>query len=45
MKQKISIHWFKQDFRLQDNPSINYLSEKEEKTLFIYILIIMTLYH
>ena len=38
MKQKISIHWFKQDFRLQDNPSINYLSEKEEKTLFIYIL-------
>ena len=38
MKQQISIHWFKQDLRLQDNPSINYLSEKEEKTLFIYIL-------
>ncbi|PPR37061.1 MAG: hypothetical protein CFH30_01186, partial [Alphaproteobacteria bacterium MarineAlpha8_Bin1] len=37
MKQQISIHWFKQDLRLQDNPSINYLSEKEEKTLFIYI--------
>ena len=37
MKQKISIHWFKQDLRLRDNPSINYLSEKEEKTLFIYI--------
>ena len=31
MKQKISIHWFKQDLRLRDNPSINYLSDRNNE--------------
>ena len=28
MKNKVAIHWFRQDLRIKDNPSLNYLSEK-----------------
>ena len=38
MKEKVSIHWFRQDLRIQDNHSLNYLSEKHENVVCIYIL-------
>ena len=37
MKDKVSIHWFRQDLRLNDNPSLNYLSDKSSKVVCIYI--------
>jgi deoxyribodipyrimidine photo-lyase len=37
MKEKISIHWFRKDLRLKDNPSLNYLIEKGYPIIFIYI--------
>jgi deoxyribodipyrimidine photo-lyase len=38
MKDEIAIHWFRQDLRLSDNPSLNYLSENNKRILGIYIL-------
>ena len=37
MKEKICIHWFRRDLRLNDNPSINFLSQFNYPILFIYI--------
>ena len=38
MKNKVSIHWFRQDLRIQDNPSLNYLSKNYENVVCVYIL-------
>ena len=38
MKEKVSIHWFRKDLRLKDNPSLNYLIEKGYPIIFLYIL-------
>ncbi len=38
MNDEIAIHWFRQDLRVSDNPSLNYLSEKYENIVAIYIL-------
>jgi len=37
MKDKVSIHWFRQDLRLNDNPSLNYLSNKSSSVVCVYI--------
>ncbi len=37
MKDKISIHWFRKDLRLSDNPSINYLTSNKDPILFVFI--------
>ena len=37
-KDKIGIHWFRQDLRINDNPSLNYLSKKYKKILAVFIL-------
>lgn len=38
MRQKIAIHWFRQDLRLDDNPSLTAASHDADKILPIYIL-------
>ena len=38
MKNKVSIHWFRQDLRIQDNPSLNHLSKNYENIVCVYIL-------
>ncbi len=38
MKEKVSIHWFRQDLRIQDNPSLSYLLNNHEKVVCVYIL-------
>ena len=38
MKNKVSIHWFRQDLRIQDNPSLNYLSKSYDNVVCVYIL-------
>ncbi len=38
MREKIAIHWFRQDLRIQDNPALNYLSFKHKKIIGIFIL-------
>ena len=38
MKKKVSIHWFRQDLRIQDNPSLNHLSKNCDNIVCIYIL-------
>ena len=38
MKKKVSIHWFRQDLRIQDNPSLNYLSKNYDNVICVYIL-------
>ena len=37
MKKKIAIHWFRYDLRIFDNPSLNYLSNKYENIVGVYI--------
>ncbi len=37
MKEEISIHWFRQDLRLNDNTSLNYLSKNNHKIVCIFI--------
>ena len=37
-ERKFSIHWFRQDLRLNDNPSINHLIKKNDPIIFIFIL-------
>ena len=37
MTDKIGIHWFRLDLRLNDNPSLNQLSKEVDKILPIYI--------
>ena len=32
------IHWFRQDLRISDNPSLNFLSEKYDNIVAVYIL-------
>ena len=38
MTDKIGIHWFRLDLRLNDNPSLDQLSKEVDKVLPIYIL-------
>jgi deoxyribodipyrimidine photo-lyase len=38
MVSKIGIHWFRQDLRLDNNPSLISLSKKVNKIVPIYIL-------
>ncbi len=38
MKDGIGIHWFRQDLRISDNPSLNYLSKKYKKIVPVFIL-------
>ncbi len=37
MKQEFAIHWFRQDLRIKDNPSLNYLSKKYKRIVAVYI--------
>ena len=37
MTDKIGIHWFRLDLRLNDNPSLNQLSKEVDKIIPIYI--------
>ncbi len=37
MKEEISIHWFRQDLRLNDNTSLNYLSKNNHKIVCVFI--------
>ncbi len=37
MKKKIGIHWFRNDLRTIDNPSLNHLSRNYENVLGVYI--------
>ena len=37
MKQKVSIHWFRQDLRINDNPSLNFLLKNSRNLVCIYI--------
>ena len=37
MKDEIALHWFRQDLRLSDNPSLNHLTENYTKILCIFI--------
>jgi len=37
MNDKLGIHWFRLDLRLNDNPSINYLTSVVDKIIPIYI--------
>jgi deoxyribodipyrimidine photo-lyase len=38
MKNKVSIHWFRQDLRIQDNPSLSYLTKNYHNIVCVYIL-------
>ena len=38
MKTKLGIHWFRQDLRLSQNPSLEALSNKVDQIVPIYIL-------
>ncbi len=38
MNDEIAIHWFRQDLRISDNPSLNFLSEKYDNIVAVYIL-------
>ena len=38
MKDEIALHWFRQDLRLSDNPSLNYLFSKYNKIICVFIL-------
>ena len=38
MKNKVSIHWFRQDLRIQDNPSLNYLTKNYDNIVCVFIL-------
>ena len=38
VKKKVGLHWFRQDLRLNDNPSLNYLSENHENIIAVFIL-------
>ena len=37
MDNEFSVHWFRQDLRLSDNPSLNYLSTKHKNIIGIFI--------
>ena len=37
MKKKIGIHWFRYDLRINDNPSLNYLSRNHDNILGVFI--------
>ena len=37
MKKKIGIHWFRNDLRTFDNPSLNHLSKNYDNVVGIYI--------
>ena len=37
MENEFLIHWFRQDLRISDNPSLNYLSTKNKKIICIFI--------
>ena len=37
MKKKIGIHWFRNDLRINDNPSLNYLSRNYDNVLGVFI--------
>ena len=37
MKKKIGIHWFRNDLRTIDNPSLNHLSRNYDNVLGVYI--------
>ena len=36
MKDEIALHWFRQDLRLSDNPSLNYLFSKYNKIICVF---------
>ena len=38
MKNKVSIHWFRQDLRIQDNPSLSYLTKNYNNIVCVFIL-------
>ena len=37
MNEEFAIHWFRQDLRLNDNPSLNYLSKNHKNIVCLYI--------
>ena len=37
MTNEFSLHWFRQDLRLSDNPSLNYLSQKYKRIVCVFI--------
>ena len=37
MKLKLGVHWFRQDLRIDDNPSLEALAKKVDKIIPIYI--------
>ena len=37
MNNEFSIHWFRQDLRINDNPSLNYLSTNGDNIICIFI--------
>ena len=37
MTNEFSLHWFRQDLRLSDNPSLNYLSQKHKRIVCVFI--------
>ena len=37
MKNKVAVHWFRQDLRVKDNPSLNYLSKKYENIIGLFV--------
>ena len=38
MENEFLIHWFRQDLRISDNPSLNYLSTKKKKNIYVFLL-------
>jgi len=38
MKNKVSIHWFRQDLRIQDNPSLSYLTKNSDNIVCVFVL-------
>ena len=38
LDKTISIHWFRRDLRIEDNPSLDYLNSLEEPIMCIYVL-------
>ena len=37
LDKRISIHWFRQDLRIEDNPSLDYLNSLKEPIICIYV--------
>ena len=42
MADKIGIHWFRLDLRLNDNPSLIHLTKEVDKIIPVYICLLYT---